>query len=147
MMSAHRYIRRGDTVGDGRYAMFIGRWQPWHTGHRWLIEQALKEGKKVLICVMDVPISEKNPFTPQQVCERIGFALKDLINERRVKIMVIPAIESVNFGRSVGYSIIEHLPPHDIMSVSATKIRQMGQLNGEPLLFPRSRSRVCHLSC
>jgi cytidyltransferase-like protein len=127
--------------------MFIGRWQPWHTGHRWLIEQALKEGKKVLICVMDVPISEKNPFTPQQVCERIGFALKDLINERRVKIMVIPAIESVNFGRSVGYSIIEHLPPHDIMSVSATKIRQMGQLNGEPLLFPRSRSRVCHLSC
>ena len=29
--------------------MFIGRWQPWHKGHRWLIDQRLNDGKNVLI--------------------------------------------------------------------------------------------------
>ena len=24
-----------------KYSMFIGRWQPWHKGHRWLIDQRL----------------------------------------------------------------------------------------------------------
>ncbi len=26
-----------------KYAMFIGRWQPFHLGHRWLIDQKLKK--------------------------------------------------------------------------------------------------------
>ena len=39
---------------SGTYAMFIGRWQPWHEGHRWLIDQALNEDKKVLLCIRDV---------------------------------------------------------------------------------------------
>ena len=30
-----------------RYSMFVGRFQPFHNGHRWLIEQRLKLGKKV----------------------------------------------------------------------------------------------------
>ena len=30
-----------------RYSMFVGRFQPFHDGHRWLIEQRLKLGKKV----------------------------------------------------------------------------------------------------
>ena len=34
-----------------KYSMFIGRWQPWHDGHKWLIDQRLKENKNVLICV------------------------------------------------------------------------------------------------
>ena len=44
------------------YAMYIGRWQPWHPGHRWLIDQSLHEGKNVLICIRDVAPDEKNPF-------------------------------------------------------------------------------------
>jgi adenylylsulfate kinase len=40
--------------GDDKYAMFIGRWQPWHDGHRWLIDQALNDNKKVLLCIRDV---------------------------------------------------------------------------------------------
>ena len=33
-----------------KYSMFIGRWQPWHKGHRWLIDQRLKQNKNILIC-------------------------------------------------------------------------------------------------
>ena len=39
-------------------------------------------------------------------------------------ISIIPDIESVNYGRGVGYEIIEHIPPDDIKEVSATKIRE-----------------------
>jgi hypothetical protein len=38
--------------------------------------------------------------------------------------LIIPDIESVNYGRGVGYEIIEHIPPTDIKEISATKIRQ-----------------------
>ena len=39
-------------------------------------------------------------------------------------ISIIPDIESVNYGRGVGYEIIEHIPPDDIKQVSTTKIRE-----------------------
>jgi adenylylsulfate kinase len=47
-------------------AMFIGRWQPFHNGHKWLINQKLSEGKAILIAVRDIPPDEKNPFTTEQ---------------------------------------------------------------------------------
>ena len=40
-----------------------------------------------------------------------------------IKVMIIPDIESVNYGRNVGYEIIEHEPPEEIKEISATKIR------------------------
>jgi nicotinamide mononucleotide adenylyltransferase len=107
-----------------QYSMFIGRWQPWHSGHRWLIDQRLNQGKNVLICIRDIAPDEKNPFTAQQVYENILFKLSDLIIEERIKVQVIPDIESVNFGRGVGYDIIEHIPPQEVSEISATKIRE-----------------------
>jgi len=41
-----------------------------------------------------------------------------------VTLTVIPAIESINYGRDVGYGIIEHAPPAEIEAISATKIRE-----------------------
>ena len=49
--------------------------------------------------------------------------LEELIQEGRIKIIIIPDIESVNYGRGVGYDVIEHVPPSDIKEISATKIR------------------------
>jgi hypothetical protein len=46
------------------------------------------------------------------------------VEEGKVKVMIIPDICSVEFGRGVGYDIIEHLPPLDIANISATKIRE-----------------------
>ena len=107
-----------------KYSMFIGRWQPWHQGHRWLIDQRLKQGKNVLICIRDVEPNEKQPWTPQEVLMNLSNELEDLIQEGRIKIIIIPDIESINYGRGVGYGVIEHLPPEDIKEISATKIRK-----------------------
>ena len=51
--------------------MFIGRWQPWHDGHRWLIDQRLNEGKNVLICVREVSKDDKNPYDPHHVKKNV----------------------------------------------------------------------------
>lgn len=107
-----------------KYSMFIGRWQPWHKGHRWLIDQRLKEGKNVLICIRDVDHDEKNPFSPEDVKINIENELKILVEKKVVKVIIIPDIESINYGRGVGYDIVEHSPPKNIGSVSATKIRK-----------------------
>jgi len=106
-----------------KYSMFIGRWQPWHDGHRWLIDQRLNEGKNVLVCVREVSKDDSNPYDPQEVKSNIEDRLSDLGN--RVKVIIIPDIESVNYGRGVGYEIIEHVPPEDISEISATKIRNI----------------------
>ena len=107
-----------------KYSMFIGRWQPWHQGHRWLIDQRLNQGKNVLICIRDVEPNEKQPWTPHEVLMNLSKELEDIIQEGKVKIIIIPDIESVNYGRGVGYEVIEHAPPEDIKEISATKIRK-----------------------
>ena len=107
-----------------KYSMFIGRWQPWHKGHRWLIDQRLDQGKNVLICVREVDKNDSNPYDPIEVKQNVEKELKDLIDLEKVKVIIIPDIESVNYGRGVGYDIIEHVPPADIGEISATKIRK-----------------------
>lgn len=114
-----------------QYSMFIGRWQPWHDGHKWLIDQRLNEGKNVLICIRDIEPNDKNPFTAEEVEANIKRELWQLIGNERVKVMIIPDIESVNFGRGVGYDIIEHLPPQEVSDISATKIREQLKEEGK----------------
>ena len=114
-----------------QYSMFIGRWQPWHQGHRWLIDQRLKEGKNVLICIRDVEPNEKQPWTSDEVMKNLSEELKDLLSEGKIKIIKIPDIESINYGRGVGYEVIEHIPPQDIKEISATKIRAKMREDGK----------------
>ena len=114
-----------------QYSMFIGRWQPWHAGHRWLIDQRLNEGKNVLICIRDIEPDEKNPWYSIEVMSNLHKELADLIDEGRVRVMIIPDIESVNFGRGVGYDIIEHTPPQEIHDISATKVREQMRKEGK----------------
>lgn len=118
-------------TGGKQYSMFIGRWQPWHEGHKWLIDQRLNEGKNVLICIRDVKPDEKNPFTASQVESNIKKELWRYLTDEKVKVIVIPDIESVNFGRGVGYDIIEHIPPQEISDISATKIREQMKKEGK----------------
>lgn len=117
---------------EGQYAMFIGRWQPLHDGHKALFNQAIAEGKNVLICIRDGKTDDKNPFTAHQVLVNISNELMDLVKIGKVKIIIIPDICSVEFGRGVGYDIIEHIPPQEIHDISATKIRE--QLKAESKL-------------
>jgi cytidyltransferase-like protein len=116
---------------EGQYAMFIGRWQPLHAGHKALFQGVLDEGKNVLICIRDGAVNEKNPFTPQEVLLNIANEMKDQVEQGKVKIMVIPDICSVEFGRGVGYDIIEHIPPTEIGEISATKVREQLRKDGK----------------
>jgi cytidyltransferase-like protein len=116
---------------DGQYAMFIGRWQPLHAGHKALFQGVLDEGKNVLICIRDGAVNEKNPFTPQEVLLNIANEMKNQVTQGKVKIMIIPDICSVEFGRGVGYDIIEHIPPTEIGEISATKIREQLKSEGK----------------
>ena len=114
---------KGSGKSDG-WAMYIGRWQPWHAGHRWLIDQQLNEGKKICIAIRDMEPDDKNPYSAIEVMMNITNELIDLIEKGMIRIMIIPNIESINFGRGVGYDVIEHIPPAEIGEISATKIRE-----------------------
>ena len=72
----------------------------------------------------EVGKNDNNPYNPFDVQKNIESKLKELVQEKRVKVIVIPDIESVNYGRGVGYDIIEHVPPKKIGEISATKIRE-----------------------
>ena len=65
--------------------MFVGRWQPWHDGHRWLIDQRLKEGKNVLVMVRDIEPDDKNPFGTDWVVNNLHVQLSDLVKEEKSK--------------------------------------------------------------
>ena len=109
---------------DGQFAMFVGRWQPLHKGHQSLFQEAMNEGKNVLICIRDVEPDEKNPFSAEDVRKNILNHYSEEVIDGKVKVMVIPDICSIEFGRGVGYDIIERIPPQEIHDISATKIRE-----------------------
>ena len=104
-----------------KYAIFVGRFQPYHQGHISLIMQKINEGIPSLIMVRDIAPDEKNPFTTKQTVEMIEkyHAAKG----HDVQVIIIPDMESVNFGRGVGYEINEFTPPENIGWISATGIR------------------------
>ena len=110
------------TTNEGKkYAIFIGRFQPYHQGHISLIMQKINEGIPALIMVRDIAPDSKNPFTTEQTVQMIEkyHAAKG----HDVKVIIIPDMQSVNFGRGVGYEINEFMPPENIGWISATSIR------------------------
>lgn len=116
---------------SNQYAMFIGRFQPLHLAHKALFQKAMQEGKRVLICVRDGEVNQKNPFTAKQVKENIEIEYASFFEQGEVKVMIIPDICSVEFGRGVGYDIIEHIPPTEVAEISATKIREQLRKDGK----------------
>jgi nicotinamide mononucleotide adenylyltransferase len=116
---------------DSQYALFIGRWQPLHKGHKALFDRALKNGKKVCIAIRDIEPDEKNPYSAEIVKQNISLIYDQQIIDGSVRVIVIPDICSVEFGRGVGYDIIEHIPPLEIGNISATKIREEMRRDGK----------------
>lgn len=119
-----------------KYALFIGRWQTWHKGHEWLINQQLQKGKYVWIAVRDVPNDENNPKSGHRVM--MDLMEESFIQENIDKILIsmIPDIESVNYGRGVGYDVIYHEPPKEIEQISGTAIRKKYiDSNGDEIVY------------
>jgi nicotinamide mononucleotide adenylyltransferase len=106
-----------------KYNLYVGRWQTWHDGHEWLIRQQLDRGKKVWIAIRDVEVGPNNPKSAHEVMMNLSEIPFIMENSDKIHISIIPDIESINYGRGVGYEVIEHFPPEDIKQISGTKIR------------------------
>lgn len=105
-------------------ALIIGRWQPWHEGHRGLFLAALEKAERVAIGVRHTHATDgKNPFTFDEVKEFID---KDLSNQYAGKYDVIelPNITNVIYGRDVGYKVEKISLGEDVEKISATEVRK-----------------------
>ena len=132
MANAKARADKESSSSEVKYSFFAGRWQPLHKGHLWLINERLKEGYNVWLGIRDVEPDEKNPWTAEQILEMVKEGeLKELIEEGKVLPTIIPDIESINYGRGVGYDIIEHVPPKEIGDISATSIRNQMKKDGK----------------
>jgi adenylylsulfate kinase len=102
----------------------LGRWQPWHDGHRALFERLLAKTGQVIIQVRDVQGWQgSNPFEVERVK---GFIRRDLdpLYQGQYEIQVVPNIVHIGWGRGVGYTSGEETFDDSITDVSATKIRK-----------------------
>lgn len=103
-------------------SLFVGRWQPFHEGHKTLIESVLRQGKPAIIAIRDTELSPQNPYTVNQRWAMIQEALKDRIG--LVQVVVIPDIDEICYGRNVGYAVRKIELGTETESVSGTEMRK-----------------------
>jgi DNA polymerase III delta prime subunit len=102
----------------------LGRWQPWHDGHRALFERLIARTGQVVIQIRDVQGWQgSNPFEVEKVKEFIRRDL-DPIYQGQYEIQVVPNIVHIGWGRGVGYTHAEETFDEAITDISATKIRK-----------------------
>ena len=120
-----RWDNRKETV------QMLGRWQPWHAGHRALFERAIAKTGQVVIQVRDCQgWNNSNPFEFAAVAKKIRRDL-DPLYQGQYEIQLVPNIVNITYGRDVGYVIEQEHFDESITSISATKIRrELGLDNG-----------------
>ena len=105
-------------------AMLLGRYQPWHKGHRALFERALEKTGQVCIMIRDCQgWNSSNPFDFEQVQNFIKRDL-DPLYQGQYTIQLVPNITEIVYGRDVGYKITQEVFSDEIHDISATKIRK-----------------------
>lgn len=118
-------------------SLFIGRWQPFHEGHQALIESVLKTGKPVVVAIRDTQPSKNNPFSTSERWAMIQDAMQKWGS--LVRIVVIPDIDEVCYGRDVGYGIRRIELTDEIEAISGTKKRISTQVT-HPVIWLTGQS-------
>jgi adenylylsulfate kinase len=104
-------------------ALFLGRYQPFHDGHKKLIEEGLRRVGQVCIAVRDTSgIDDKNPLSFHAVKARIEAALWE--HRGRIVVVPVPNISHVFYGRDVGYLVERLTLDETTEQISATKLRR-----------------------
>ena len=105
----------------------LGRWQPWHPGHRALFDRAIAKTGQVVIQIRDCQgWNGSNPFAAEQVKNLIKRDL-DPLYQGQYTIQLVPNVVNITYGRDVGYKIEQESFDDATHAISATKIRkQMG---------------------
>lgn len=108
------------------YSMVIGRFQvmPPHAGHQALIDSLLRDGKNVCIALRQEDGTETNPYSFYERSQAFADLYGREIAQGRVKIISIPDIEEVVYGRDVGWKLREIRLPSELEAVSGTQIRR-----------------------
>lgn len=125
-IAAHMIDNRRRPVFDWQKetVQMLGRWQPWHAGHRALFERAIAKTGQVVIQIRDCQGWQgSNPFAIEQVKSYIRKDL-DPIYQGQYEIQVVPNIVNITYGRDVGYKIEQEVFDDAVHSISATKIRK-----------------------
>jgi len=102
----------------------LGRWQPWHEGHRALFERAIAKTGQVVIQIRDCQgWQNSNPF---EIAKVEAFIRRDLdpLYQGQYIIQVVPNIVNITYGRDVGYKIEQESFDKSVTDISATKIRK-----------------------
>jgi len=100
----------------------MGRYQPFHDGHKALFEEALKKTGQVAIFIRSMPQDSKNPFGNRETERHVFRKLSDYFG--KFQIIWVPNIVDISYGRDVGYTISKIELSEDIQAISATKIRK-----------------------
>jgi cytidyltransferase-like protein len=105
-------------------ALFIGRYQRFHGGHRRLIEEGLRRLGQVCIAVRDTHgIDAKNPLPFFAVKQRIETALS--AHAGRFVVVPLPNITDVFYGRKVGYNVERIVLDEATELISSTKMHRL----------------------
>ena len=84
-------------------------------------DRYLAQGLPILIAIRDTLPDATNPL-PATVVKELWEKVYE--NNDLVKVIIIPDIASVNYGRGVGYDVLEIEVDANIASISATEIRK-----------------------
>ena len=125
-VAAHIIDNRRRPVFDWQKetVQMLGRWQPWHAGHRALFERAIAKTGQVVIQIRDCQGWQgSNPFAIDQVKNYIRRDL-DMLYQGQYEIQVVPNIVNITYGRDVGYRIEQEQFDKNITDISATNIRK-----------------------
>ena len=111
--------------------MYDGTWASPSKKNRYasLFERIVKKTGQVLIMVRDVQGVDDNPFDFETVKKNIEQRLDEKY-EDQYKIILVPNITNICYGRGVGYKIEEIILEEDIQKISATKIREEMRKDG-----------------
>lgn len=102
--------------------VFIGRFQPFHEGHRKCVEKILSENDRCLILLRQTKTTDKNPL---DAARRTALIRAHFPDESTVSILTVDdpgAHMSVYIGRDVGYNLIQLDAQTE--TISATDLRR-----------------------
>jgi hypothetical protein len=122
---AEQAMKKLRPVFDARKptALFLGRYQPFHDGHKALIIEGLRRVGQVCIAVRDTQgVDNNNPFGFEYVRSRIEHGLREF--EGRFVVVPVPNITNVFYGRDVGYVVERIELDSAVEAISATETRK-----------------------
>ncbi|MEK7591083.1 MAG: adenylyltransferase/cytidyltransferase family protein [Patescibacteria group bacterium] len=120
--------------------VYIGRFQPFHEGHKRCVEHILKTNDRCIIFVRDTEKTEKNPL---ELSKRLAMIRSALNGDERVMVQTLPdpsAELSVYIGRDVGYELIQL--DTETEAISATDLRRKLYSDAGKAFDPSAPKRV-----